>query len=246
MKYDRKFYEKQVAIPTPCWQARGSRILQELDLTPNDSVLDAGCGVGYYLHKISPLVSGVCVGVDLSSKAVRLANKQRTNGNTTWILGSIEHLPFRDEVFSRILCDNVIEHVPKYRDAIFEVARVLKTDGKLLMTTPNKQMYFPFEVIVRWWIDPKAGHLWRFSYGALKHFLEEAGLSVDKVHYHDHIFGILHLAISYAISKMYTEPYDQRVWQRAAHLLNILNMLNERFNNPRLVHFHLIATKHEI
>ena len=128
MKYDRKFYENNLALSKPHWQARVPRILQELDPAPNDFILDVGCGVGYYVHEISSLISGVCVGVDLSSKAVRLAHKEKTNGNAAWIIGSIEHLPFRDEVFSGILCDNVIEHIPKYRDAIFEMARVLKVN----------------------------------------------------------------------------------------------------------------------
>ena len=244
MKYDRKFYENNLALSKPHWQTRVPRILQELDPGPNDFILDVGCGVGYYVHEISSLISGVCVGVDLSSKAVRLAHKEKTNGNTAWIVGSIEHLPFRGEVFSGILCDSVIEHIPKYRDAIFEMARVLKVNGKLLMRTPNKQMYFSLDVIVRCWIDRRAGHLWRFSYGALKYLLEEDGLSVNKVHYEGHIFGILQDAISFVISKIHVEPYDQRVW-RCTHLLNILNMLNKRFDNPRLISFCLTAIKNE-
>jgi SAM-dependent methyltransferase len=201
--------------------------------------------VGYYLHKISPLVSGVSIGVELSRKAATVANKQRTNDNTALVIGSIEQLPFRGAVFSRVLCDNVIEHVPKYRNAICEIVRVLNTDGRLLITTPNRQMHFFFNLIYRWWFDPKFGHLWRFSCRALTRFLEEKGLSVDKVVYHDCIFGILHLAISYVIAKIHTEPYDERVWQHA-HLLNVPNALNARFNNHRLIHFDIIATKTDL
>src|SRR5947209_874267 len=48
----------------------------------------------------------------------------------------ITNLTFQDASFAAVMCFEVLEHVPDYGAAIKEIARVLKPDGKLVLTVP--------------------------------------------------------------------------------------------------------------
>lgn len=66
------------------------------------SVLDAGCGEGYYLTRLQEaLPQTEFVGVDISKDAVRFAAVR--NKNALWITGTAAALPFPDQCFDGIL-----------------------------------------------------------------------------------------------------------------------------------------------
>lgn len=77
-------------------------VLEALRLTPEDVLLDVGCGGGVFLRRA--LESGCrAVGVDHSRDMVRLARKT-TAGRARIVRGSAEHLPFGDGEFSAVSC----------------------------------------------------------------------------------------------------------------------------------------------
>src|SRR5579884_1436395 len=49
----------------------------------------------------------------------------------------LQALTFKDQTFDLLLSFDVLEHVPEYKIAIYEMARVLKPGGHLIMTTPT-------------------------------------------------------------------------------------------------------------
>lgn len=51
------------------------------------------------------------------------------------VVGSAMELPFRPESFGRILCTEVLEHVPEPRMMVDEMLRVLQVGGKAIVTT---------------------------------------------------------------------------------------------------------------
>jgi 2-polyprenyl-3-methyl-5-hydroxy-6-metoxy-1,4-benzoquinol methylase len=53
------------------------------------------------------------------------------------IVADAENLPFKENVFDRILLSEVIEHLPHPSSVIWEIKRILK--GKAVITTPNRQ-----------------------------------------------------------------------------------------------------------
>ena len=68
---------------------------------PN-SVLDAGCGEGYYLTCLQKALPGMaCAGIDISKDAVRFAAVR--NKNALWLTGTAAALPFADESFDAVL-----------------------------------------------------------------------------------------------------------------------------------------------
>ena len=46
-------------------------------------------------------------------------------------------LPFADATFDRVICSEVLEHLPDDRTAMGELARVLRPGGTMAMTVPR-------------------------------------------------------------------------------------------------------------
>ena len=91
------------------------------------SVLDAGCGEGYYLRQLTsalaPSLQLVLIGLDISKWAVQAAAKQQRDA--TWLVGSNANLPVMDATLDCVLC---MFGFPVYA----EFARVLKPGGMLV------------------------------------------------------------------------------------------------------------------
>ncbi len=81
-----------------CWA--WEPVLEALQLTPEDALLDVGCGGGVFLRRA--LETGCrAVGVDHSRDMVRLARKT-TGGRARIVHGSAEQLPFSDAEFTAV------------------------------------------------------------------------------------------------------------------------------------------------
>ena len=107
-----------------------------------------GCGVGMYLHHLSPQFSSA-VGLDIEFERLQEAQTHEPNV----VNGVGEHLPFPTGTFDLILSHEVLEHVQDDQLAINEAVRVLKPGGRLVLFCPNRG--YPFET---------HGHYWRGKY----------------------------------------------------------------------------------
>lgn len=58
-------------------------------------------------------------------------------------VGMSDHLPFPDECFDLVVCDNVLEHLESPESTLNEVARVLRPGGRFIAKTPNRAHYMP-------------------------------------------------------------------------------------------------------
>jgi SAM-dependent methyltransferase len=113
-------------------------------------VLDAGCGVGTYVGKLSK-VAGAVYGLDYERD--RVAEAARRLGRTAVVCGAGEHLPFRDGTFDLVLSNEVIEHVQDDREVVAEMARVTRPGGRVVIFCPN-----------RWYPVEQHGVYWRGRY----------------------------------------------------------------------------------
>jgi 23S rRNA (guanine745-N1)-methyltransferase len=92
---------------------------------PHSTILDCGCGEGYFL---SALI-GTRFGVDISKEAVRCAAKRYKDA--TWIVANVmRKLPFADHSLDVIL--SIL--APRNPE---EFSRILKPDGKLILGVPG-------------------------------------------------------------------------------------------------------------
>jgi ubiquinone/menaquinone biosynthesis C-methylase UbiE len=104
----------------------------------NKKVLDLGCGTGYgsgLLYKGGNEVHGI----DISQKAVDYA--KRNYPGPKYICRSGEKLPFKNNYFDAVTIFDVIEHIHNSKKTLDEVYRVLKRNGNIFISTPNKRHF---------------------------------------------------------------------------------------------------------
>ncbi len=65
------------------------------------------------------------------------------------VRGDGQRLPFADGTFNFVLCNSVIEHVPDDTLVLREMARVLRRDGVLLLSTPSTYFHDSLEGVRR-------------------------------------------------------------------------------------------------
>ena len=111
-------------------------------LIKGKTVLDAACGEGYGSSLLSQAASHV-TGLDLDKGAVERASRKYGSEKLSFRAGSIEKLPFEDQSFDAVVSYETIEHVDGeiQKQFLSEIRRVLKPDGLLIMSTPNKAVY---------------------------------------------------------------------------------------------------------
>jgi len=105
------------------------------------AVLDAACGEGYGSKMMSKVASSV-VGIDLSEETIIKATQKYVSPNLSFETGDISKLDFEDDSFDVVVSFETIEHVPEHIQWAFirEVRRVLRSDGVLIISTPNKKI----------------------------------------------------------------------------------------------------------
>ena len=111
-------------------------------LTKNKVVLDAACGSGYGSWEMSTVAQKV-TGVDICEESIEYAKEKYVADNLEYVVGSIANLPFQNEQFDVVVSFETIEHVDEVTQNLFlkEIRRVLKKDGLLIMSTPNKKTF---------------------------------------------------------------------------------------------------------
>lgn len=103
-------------------------------------VLDAACGAGYGSAILSANASKVC-GVDISDPAVAYAENRFGSDKTSFTQASVTDLPFPDGHFDVVVSFETLEHITQHEEMLAQFARVLKPDGLLIISTPDKPVY---------------------------------------------------------------------------------------------------------
>lgn len=115
-------------------------IVHSVPVMDSSRVLDAGCGEGHLLEKLhTRFPHHEYYGVDFSPLA--LPQAQMRCPYATLQPMDLTRMGFDNEYFDLITCTEVIEHVIRYREALVEMKRVLKTGGYLVLTFPNEILW---------------------------------------------------------------------------------------------------------
>ena len=122
------------------WERYGRRTVERLGLTPGARVLDVCCGTGASALPAAETTghTGSVVGVDLAGNLLELARakaKQRGLENIDFQIGDLTNLTFEDASFDAVVCVFGIFFVPDMEAALRELKRVLRTGGRLAITT---------------------------------------------------------------------------------------------------------------
>lgn len=100
----------------------------------NEKVLDLACGNGQSSKLISLCTKSLVYGLDFSQEAVLQA---RENGIKAFCGNVEEKLPFKTGDFDSVFWGDNIEHILFPELTVKEIYRILKKDGKLIISCPN-------------------------------------------------------------------------------------------------------------
>lgn len=128
---------------------------------PGEVLLDLGAGVKPYAPMYEPYFTR-CVSVDV-------AHSQH-DVSTVDALASADELPFDDGTFDCVLCTEVLEHCSEPAAVMAEIARVLRPDGRLFLTTPFMAA-----------LHEMPHDYYRYTPSALRHLAQSAGLDVTSI-----------------------------------------------------------------
>ena len=135
--------ERAVALghPSYVWRSGQDRrlaLIRRYVPLEGRRILDVGCGIGTYVHKLREFSDRV-YGIDVEEAHVRRGAEKVTG----LAVAACERLPFRNGAFDVVLLNEVIEHVRDERAALREACRVTAAAGHVVIFAPNR--LFPFE-----------------------------------------------------------------------------------------------------
>jgi ubiquinone/menaquinone biosynthesis C-methylase UbiE len=121
-----------------------TRTIQRMALAPTNSVLEIGCGPGYFSRAIAAAVpEGSLVLFDLQAEMLDLARQRlRDFTNVRFTQGDALALPFSDSSFNAVLLVLVLGEVPDQDRCIAEVARVLVRAGSVTFAESRRDSDF--------------------------------------------------------------------------------------------------------
>ena len=103
-------------------------------------ILDIACGTGYGSNILFNSGGKVVYGCDISSDAIEYAKKKYGKESINFETMNATNLDFPDNEFDCVVSFETIEHISDYKLVLKEFHRVLKNDGILIISTPNKDI----------------------------------------------------------------------------------------------------------
>lgn len=116
------------------------RYLFALQVCANKTVLDIACGDGYGSALLSSVAEHV-TGVDISEEAVLAASENYGNNKLDYRHGSCTAIPLESSSVDVIISFETIEHFKDHTKFMSEVKRVLRPNGLLLISSPDRDIY---------------------------------------------------------------------------------------------------------
>lgn len=139
---------------------------------PSGRVLDIGCSFGFFL-KVAQAVGWQIYGVDLSPTPVDQAKKEL--GVKTIYNKSVDQAKFKANFFDLVTVFQTIEHMAILKNSLYEIKRILKPQGVVLLTTPDAGGWQAKIMGKSWFSYRHPDHFYFFDFKNLSFLLKNTG-----------------------------------------------------------------------
>ena len=96
--------------------------------------LEVGCGTGWFAARVQDELGAEVVAIDQSERMVELARAAGVDAR----IGDVQALPFGDAEFDCVAANWMLYHVPDLNLGLAEIARVLRSGGRLVAVTNGR------------------------------------------------------------------------------------------------------------
>jgi ubiquinone/menaquinone biosynthesis C-methylase UbiE len=122
------------------WAEHWHRYLFAARHVAGRDVLDAACGEGYGAAWIARHAKSV-TGLDVDAPTIAAARAKYTTPGLRFETGSVATMPFADASFDCVVSFETLEHLAEQQAMLAEMRRVLRPEGILIISTPNRIEY---------------------------------------------------------------------------------------------------------
>ena len=162
-----------------------------LGIKAGDITLDAGCGNGRHSWEVYNRNHSAVVAFDIDAVCVKknkymldsLKEQKEIKGNYHLLIADVNKLPFKDGSFDKIICSEVLEHIPEDKIAVEQLIRVLRKDGAIGLSVPHYLAESICWKLSREYYGFPGGHIRKYKTRELLDLVDTAGLSVYMVRY---------------------------------------------------------------
>lgn len=132
---------------------RAKWILEKIEQQNPKSILDVGCGDGFYLHLLHSLFpKAKIIGVDMDKNALKSASLNVKGKNVKLKYGDARNLKFKDSSFDTVLASEILEHLEDDSKGLKNICRVLKPGGLVLISVPHSNYPLLWDPI-NWFLE---------------------------------------------------------------------------------------------
>ncbi|MFC1911454.1 methyltransferase domain-containing protein [Chloroflexota bacterium] len=170
-----------------------------LGIADGDITLDAGCGDGRHSWEVYNRNHSAVVAFDIDAVCVKknkymldsLKQQKEVQGDYHLLVANVTKLPFKDGSFGKVICSEVLEHIPEDNMAVEELTRVLRKDGAIGISVPHYLAESICWKLSREYYGFPGGHIRIYRTRELLHLAETADLSVYSIR-HKHALHSLY------------------------------------------------------
>jgi len=164
--FERETNERIEYSLAPWQKAYLNKFISNTGKPKGKLILDCGTGSGYMAIELAKLGAKV-IACDLTLRSLislKKTSQELGLNNVYLVCCTAESLPFKSNAFDCFISNAVLEHLPREREAIYEINRVTKNKANLMMTVPLNYRYLnPLLIPINWLHDKRIGHLRRYD-----------------------------------------------------------------------------------
>jgi len=188
---DPKSYTEIAETQLVHWWFIGRRtiirdVVSRMQLPQTAKILEVGCGPGGNLKMLKDF--GFVKAFEMNEDAINMARQQTSNNFDIKVGSCPDHIPFEGELFDLICMFDVLEHIEEDSKTLLALKKLLKDNGKLLITVPAYQWLYGAH-------DKLLHHKRRYSLNELRRRVKNSGYKIEKISYFNSILFPIALAV---------------------------------------------------